>query len=97
MDESGKINHFLLIFDHSAGELVEIKSFGVEAKKALAQYEALEELYRSNNRMDIVLVGSDSLETVRVTHANYFDTSNSLKEVEAYLRGVSERHEVAAD
>ena len=27
-------------------------------------------LYRSNNRMDIVLVGSDSLATVRVTHAN---------------------------
>ena len=26
-------------------------------------------------RMEIVLIGSDSLETVRLTHANYFDGS----------------------
>jgi len=94
MDEPSKIKHFLLIYDHGAGELVEVKEFGVEAKKALNQYEALEELYRADNKMDIVLVGSDSLETVRVTHANYFGDPGSWKQVEAYLRGVSERHEV---
>ena len=82
------------IYDHGAGHLVEVKEFGVEAKKALAQYELLEAQYRGDHKMDIVLVGSDSLDTVRITHANYFDAGDSWKQVEAYLRGVSDRHRV---
>lgn len=38
-------------------------------------YEEIEEFYRDSPHMDIVLEGSDSIETVKITHANYFDGS----------------------
>lgn len=71
----GSIQHFILVFDRRAGHLVEQLEFGTKSKIALDRYEQLEEQYRHEPHMDIVLVGSDSIETVKVTHANYFDGS----------------------
>lgn len=70
-----KIQHFILVFDRHAGRLLSKLEFGAEAKAAVKRYEALEEQYRESPHMDIVLVGSDSIETVQITHANYFDGS----------------------
>lgn len=70
-----KIQHFILVFDRHKGRLVEQLNFGQRAKAAVEKYEELEERYRDQTYMDIVLVGSDSIETVKVTHANYFDGS----------------------
>ncbi len=70
-----KIQHFILVFDRHAGHLVDQLDFGGEAKAAVSKYEALEEQYRDCPHMDIVLVGSDSIDTVKITHANYFDGS----------------------
>jgi hypothetical protein len=70
-----KIQHFILVFDRHAGHLVDQLNYGTEAKAAVTKYEELEEQYRNDDHMDIVLVGSDSIETVKVTHANYFDGS----------------------
>jgi hypothetical protein len=68
-----KIQHFILVFDRRAGHLVTQLTFGPEAKAAVRRYEELEEQYREDQHMDIVLVGSDSIDTVKITHANYFD------------------------
>lgn len=68
-----KIQHFILVFDRRAGHLVQQIEYGTEAKAAVRQYEELEERFRDSPHMDIVLVGSDSIETVKITHANYFD------------------------
>ncbi|AGW42439.1 bifunctional phosphoribosylaminoimidazolecarboxamide formyltransferase/IMP cyclohydrolase [Leifsonia xyli subsp. cynodontis DSM 46306] len=68
------IQHFILVFDHSKGHLTgEPLEYGQDSESALARYSELEEEFRSNTNMDIVLIGSDSLDTVKVTHANYFD------------------------
>jgi hypothetical protein len=83
------IQHFLLIYDHAAGRLLDVEEFGTEAKKALSRYEQLEQLHRDERQMDIVLVGSDSLDTVKVTHANYFG-KGSLDQIEEFLRKVAE-------
>lgn len=72
---SPKIQHFILVFDRHAGRLLNQLEFGTNASKALAAYENLEREHRENLSMDIVLVGSDSIDTVKVTHANYFDGS----------------------
>lgn len=80
-----KIQHFILVFDRRAGHLVEQLDFGTEAQAAVGKYEALEEQYRDSPHMDIVLVGSDSIETVQITHANYFD--GSAKDVYADVFG----------
>lgn len=70
-----KIQHFILVFDRLAGHMVDQLDFGTNAAKALSKYEELEQSHRENAYMDIVLVGSDSIETVKITHANYFDGS----------------------
>lgn len=75
MNKPPKIQHFILVFDRRAGHMVEQLSFGLDARAAIEKYEELEEQYRFEAHMDIVLVGSDSIDTVKVTHANYFDGS----------------------
>ncbi len=75
MNALPKIQHFILVFDRHEGHLVDQLAFGTHAKAAVSRYEELEEQYRHEPHMDIVLVGSDSIDTVKVTHANYFDGS----------------------
>ncbi len=67
------IQHFLLVFDHDAGHLIETISFGSDGDRAVAAYAQKEREYGGRPRIEIVLIGSDSLETVKRTHANYFD------------------------
>ena len=88
---SGKatpIQHSLLVFDHDAGELVELQRFGTDGDAAVGAYAAKEEEFVGPSRTEIVLIGSDSLETVQLTHANYFDGTAALS---PYLVGISSR------
>lgn len=80
------IQHFLLVFDHEKGRLVELQEFGHDSKAAVAAYAATEEKLRDRGHMEIVLLGSDSLDTIRLTHANYFDGSATVKS--KYLVGI---------
>lgn len=74
------IQHFLLVFDHRTNQLVEQESFGTDSFAATKKYGEMEKQYKDCHAIDIVLVGSDSIETVKVTHANYF-TGESVKMV----------------
>lgn len=67
--------HFLLVFDHDRGQLIEQDNFGDNAEEAVAAYTRCEEMYRGRERIEVVLIASDSLETIKDTHANYFDGS----------------------
>ena len=48
------------------------ESFGEDADAAMTAYRAAEIEYRDRPEMDIVLIGSDSLDTVKITHSTYF-------------------------
>lgn len=85
------IKHFLLVYDHALGKLVDVIEFGKDSTAALKRYEQLEAEHREEPTMDIVLVGSDSLDTIKVTHRNYFDEGRSMADLEEYLRGVPGR------
>ena len=69
--------HYLLVFDHDAGELTFEKLFD-DSDAAVAAYTEMEKKYEHRQRVEVVLIGSDSLDTIRRTHANYFDGSVSL-------------------
>jgi hypothetical protein len=71
---TNQIKHFLLVFDYSTNELTE-REFGGDVASALKAYRETEVKLKGRTDVDIVLVGSDSLETVKITHANYFDGS----------------------
>jgi hypothetical protein len=82
---SQRIQHFLIVFDHGLGRLLEEKEFGEDGDSAVAAYAEKEEEYSGRDLIEIVLIGSDSLKTVKLTHANYFDGSVAVSK---YLAGL---------
>lgn len=84
------IKHFLLVFDHEASRLVRLDKFEDDVNAALKAYSECEHVNRDNPHIDIVLVGSDSLQTVQLTHANYFDGSVATAKwhTSEYLLGI---------
>ncbi|WP_172121021.1 hypothetical protein [Actinomyces faecalis] len=72
------INQYLLVYDRKRDLLVSQEDYGTDTVAATSAYRAAEQLYHDQPWMDIVLVGSDSIETVKKTHSTYFE-SFSLK------------------
>jgi hypothetical protein len=78
--------HFLLVYDRQQQRLVFQHGYS-DAPEALKAYEAMEEKHRDDRHMEIVLVGADSIETVMLTHGNYFD-AKAEPSASPYLAGV---------
>jgi hypothetical protein len=76
--------HFLLVYDRLQGKLVFEQPY-TDPREAVHAYEEMEEQHRDDRHMEIVLVGADSLETIMVTHGNYFDAVPSAS---PYLAGI---------
>lgn len=70
------IKNFLLVFDHGEDELIKLLDFEENLERATEEYSRLEHKYRAQPQIDVVLVGSDSIETVKITHAKYFPGSS---------------------
>jgi hypothetical protein len=68
---------FLITFDHDARRQISLDIFR-DTDKALKAYSEREAQYRDNSRVEVVLLGADSIEAIKVTHSNYFeDTSKT--------------------
>ncbi|MEQ8716156.1 MAG: hypothetical protein RIE08_00970 [Acidimicrobiales bacterium] len=67
-----RLIHYLIVFDHTKGGLIDLDHFD-DRDAATAAYAKAEASYRDITNIEIVLVASDSEETIRRTHANYFD------------------------
>jgi hypothetical protein len=80
--------HFLLVYDRHAEKLVFERAYS-DPVEALQEYENMEEKHRGDRHLEIVLIGADSIETVMLTHGNYFDGERSGQAVASpYLAGV---------
>lgn len=84
-------SYFLIIFDHAAQELIDVRQYS-NPEVAVKAYEAAEAEHRAEGDLEIVLVGADSIETVHSTHGQYF-RGDRLHEVRSpsaskYLAGV---------
>lgn len=64
--------------------------YGVHrSAEALHAYEQMEEGHRNERNMEIVLVGADSIETVMLTHGNYWAAEPGAEPAASpYLTGV---------
>jgi hypothetical protein len=76
-----EIKHFLVAYDPATGK-TKVRSFGTDYDAAQAAYAEAERA-NSDERLDIVLLGADSLETIKQTHSSYFNGKRSpeLKEL----------------
>jgi len=63
--------YFLIIFDHKTEHLAQILEFE-DMNEALAAYGRREEEFSDESSTEVVLLGSDSLESVKKTHSLYF-------------------------
>lgn len=70
MDDA--IQQYLLVYNRVSGLIEDLREFGMDLAGALEAYAAIEENHRDSEWMQVVLIGSDSLDTVRITHPNYF-------------------------
>ena len=84
----GSIQQFLLIYDRKRDELLSHESFGDDEVAATTAYRAAEIEYQDRPEMDIVLVGAESLETIKVTHSTYF-TGSAARLLDEIRAGVS--------
>ena len=76
---------FLITFDHDAGKQISFEEFR-DTAQALKAYGEREEEYRSNPRVEVVLLGAESIDAIKVTHSNYFeDTTNPFENLAASL------------
>jgi hypothetical protein len=66
---------FLLVF-HRAEARTEVEDLGTDAAEAI---RVLKERERASNGADVILLGSDSLDTLKRTHSSYFGTSEEVE------------------
>ena len=80
------MKHFLLTYSLAEGRLVALREFTDSASAGRAYVEA-EKHNERNPDVEIVLVGADSIDTLKTTHAHYFgdDVGESTS---PYLAGV---------
>ncbi|HEY8777320.1 MAG TPA: hypothetical protein VIM33_12690 [Gaiellaceae bacterium] len=66
------LKHYLIVYNHGEQKLLQAAEY-TDVDEATAAYAELERRHRGDTNLEIVLVGSDSLDTIRLTHGNYFD------------------------
>jgi hypothetical protein len=65
------VRNWLIVYDRSDGELVECAEF-TDSQAALAARFERERWFTGFGQVEIVVLGADSLETIKRTHSRYF-------------------------
>lgn len=72
--KSDKLVHFLIIYNHRDRKLEQEIDRFTDPAEATVAYEQSEARYSKTDDVEVVLLGSDSIETVKRTHPNYFES-----------------------
>ncbi|NLE97854.1 MAG: hypothetical protein GX596_07685 [Propionibacterium sp.] len=86
--------HFIIVFDRAEGRQIAFEEWH-SVEEATERYRDLEQanLDSPKEARDIVLVGSDSAESVKVTHASYFAEEHpDATNIKRYLDDFAESH-----
>jgi len=68
------MRYFLLIYNRAHQHLQTVQEFG-DRDEAGRAYVATERAAQADAGLEIVLIGADSLDTIRRTHGQYFDAA----------------------
>jgi hypothetical protein len=71
------LTHFLLVYDLRRQTLVAVREFS-DATEATDAYGQAELAHLGDQDCEIVLVGADSLDTIRKTHGHYFTKAGAV-------------------
>jgi hypothetical protein len=85
------INQFLITYD-IARDHAHVDELGEDTDGALTAYSAAERRHRGDANIEVVLLGSDSLATIKRTHSSYFglgdDSADTIVRRELEARGL---------
>jgi len=87
MSTDAPLNHFLIVYRRADGN-VNVQEFGDDVERAMDVYAETERKYLRDDYVEVVLIGSDSLETVKFTHSNYFGDATPDSVIGKYLTGI---------
>jgi hypothetical protein len=83
---TGPTQYFILVYD-LAMRHVEVHEYGDDVERANADYSTLEDQH-AGGKYEVVLVGADSIETIKRTHSPYFSTGTPTEVVEAFIASI---------
>ncbi|MFI5004664.1 MAG: hypothetical protein ACHQE6_06585 [Solirubrobacterales bacterium] len=72
------IKHFLIVHDIPSAH-ADVRPYGTDYDAALEAYEQAEQDTRTRFDVEVVLLSSDSLETIKHTHSSYFPAHESFE------------------
>lgn len=76
------VKHFLVVYDIPAAR-ADVTPFERDYQAALDAYNREEEAQRDNPDVEVVLLGSDSVDTLKRTHSSYFELHE--KHIDQYV------------
>lgn len=72
-----RLIHYLLTYDSRTGQLG-VQQFD-DPSEATAAYGEAERAHLDDRELEIVLIGADSLETIKQTHGHYFSNGAAVR------------------
>lgn len=76
------MNHYLIVYKRSEGKLLRCTEYRSQLSGELALKDrfAVERNHRDDPDLEVVVLGADSLATLKRTHGRYFFTARELIE-----------------
>jgi hypothetical protein len=68
---STETKQFLVVFDPSA-DSVEVEELGTDPRAAMRAYKKREHDLAPDDRIEVVLLGAESIDALKQTHSSYF-------------------------
>ena len=75
------LSQFVIVFNHEQGAMHQEVTVFTDSADTLRAYDAAERHFAEQEHIEVVPIGSDSLDTVRRTHANEFDGTAALEQL----------------
>lgn len=69
----GPDRYFILIYDIGRHKVEVVDDFGEDGAAAAEAYAQVEGEYRDRDDIEVLMVGADSIDTIKKTHSHYFD------------------------
>lgn len=85
--KTGPTQYFILVYDLTQRH-VDVHEFGGDRAAATMAYSSMEDQYAAAGHYEVVLVGADSIETIRRTHSPYFSTGSAEQVVRDFLASI---------
>jgi hypothetical protein len=83
---TGPTQYFILVYDLTDRH-VDVHEYGGNLEQANAAYSILEDQHASS-KYEVVLVGADSIDTIKRTHSPYFATGTAAQVVEDFIASI---------